>query len=99
MNPLLNLIQQQEKEFDDKFACTCGGQPCGSVSYEGCIDDIKSFHRATIISLLEGEIEKWNKKIFNYDDVWTDWGRGRNDAILEIISSYQSVLDGLKKSV
>ncbi len=106
MTPLLNLIQQREKELSTDETIFYAAQNMWDRDWEENPKDketfynlLHSFNRSTIISLLTQEIEHWEKKIFNLDDVWTDWGNGRNDAIREIISHYQSVLDGLKKSI
>lgn len=108
MTPLLTLIQQQEKEFDEKFPI-CGH--CEEIA-DGYNDQpgIKSFHRQTIISLLEGEIERLvgmkrkeescgNLVCGDNDCTCYDRATAFNEALDQQIEYYKSVLDGLKKSV
>ncbi len=100
MTPLLTLIQEQEKMYmntpitQQRIWDTMNEEQ--KIAMKAQFLDIKSFHRQTIISLLEGEIEKCREmRVFE----GTDFDSGFNAALDLRIEYYTSVLDELKKSV
>lgn len=103
MNPTLSKILAQEKEFDEIFSSNYVAQRKSSLEEikEGKslyqVIDIKSFHRQSLIELLEGEIE-WlkGKKIKEEERIEASMDV-HNYLLDQLITHYQEVVDGLKK--
>ncbi len=91
MNPTLSKIIEQEDEFN----------------YAWAEDDVprlrvyaKSFHRQTIISLLEGEIARLeNRKLIEaaFNSERLAYKQGYNMAIERQIAFYKETLEGIKR--
>ncbi len=101
MNPLLSLIAEQEKKFDEQFPKK------KAVELPGNRSKIKSFNRSSLIKLLEANVERLKAQMKNQLlPVTRKMSRksskqlqreSYNAALDQEIQTYQEAIDQLKK--
>ncbi len=113
MTEILSLIAEQEKKFEKfyfdelTFDMYDDGQPIVKAQFYETKEAIKSFHRSTLIAILEAQVERLKAQMKNQLLPVTrkmsrksskQLQRESYNAALETeIQTYQEVIDNLKK--